>query len=132
MYGKPKVGDKVFQAEWRRFMEKNTYKAVIGEVVKVGRLYFYVKVGRWTETKIRIDNWYEFSEYGSPGAWYPSEQDYLAQLMRDRWESKVSKAFDWHGRKKYSTEQYEQVAKILGIEAPETPNPERIEEDSNT
>ncbi len=119
MYGKPKVGDKVFQAEKPRYL-KGAYRFREEEVVKVGRLYFYIKLG-YRERPVHIKTWREKSNYTS-NFWFPNKEDWLATVHQSRLDCVISNAFRYsHGNTGYTLEQLKQVAKILKIEDPGLP-----------
>lgn len=68
----PEVGMEVFIVSvWGRRPPFNA------NISRIGKKYFYVKFGGWTEFKYHIDSKYEYSgEYSSSSRCYKSEADY--------------------------------------------------------
>jgi len=113
---KPQVGDKLY------LVEAGHRGADSGEctVTKVGRLYFEVhsETVYIRETRFKLDDWRQKTEYSVTYRLYQNEQTYRDQIEAHKWADLYRVTFGSHSRAKFTLDQYRQASKILGIEIP--------------
>ena len=103
------IGQKVFFKPERGELEE-------GEIVKVGRKYFYVRFGKWREGVFYLEDLREKTYLGKGNKIYMSEKEYWDRVRSAKLFSLIRGAFRYMGMETYSVHQLEKVIDILGIE----------------
>lgn len=119
---KPKLGDTLYAVDCGNLARGCTEpNARWGDVCKVGRLYFYVDVGRFDPIAFYIDTWQEKTEYSANFRLYESDTAYHESKEVTKWVRAISDAFRY-GKPDASLADYKAAAEILGITLPDTNN----------
>jgi hypothetical protein len=90
----------------------------IGEVVKVGRKYFSIKIERISRPiEFHLENWSQKTDYSPDYRLYESEQSYKDKLKRDKYITAFHGVFNCgaYAQKNMTLENLEKAAELLGI-----------------
>lgn len=122
MKRKPVVGETLYSLNVGNAARWTKKELTPVNVVFVGRKYFstckqlYENVPHM-HTQFHVDTWRQKTQYSADEVLYESPEEYHREHKAIKLQNAIRRAFEFWGSTKYTLEQLEQCAKILGIEA---------------
>ena len=95
---KPKVGDIIYSLNVGNAARNREQKLTPVTVSKVGRKYFYIKVG-WRMMKYCLDSWSESCDYSVTTKLYKTEQQWLDESEIGKTCKFIYESFEWSKNK---------------------------------
>ena len=110
---KPTIGQVIYSLNVNNSARNQKLTPVT--VTKVGSKFFYCKEkDGWRDTKYRIDDWREATQYISNSVLYETSQEWEDQKEKNEIHKNLRIAFsDYRFRNDISLEQYRQIKQIL-------------------